>query len=67
MNFDNRSLAYNNEVALLVRNQAIGATMDSMFRADLLYASEIRLASFRRRSAMDKLLERVASVFATVL
>ena len=67
MNFDNRSLAYNNEVALLVRNQAIGATMDSMFRADLLYASEMRLASFRRRSAMDKLLERVASVFATVL
>jgi cardiolipin synthase len=67
MNFDNRSLAYNNEVALVVRDRAIGATMDSLFLADLRYAGEIELASFRRRSATTKLLERLASALATVL
>ena len=67
MNFDNRSLAYNNEVALLVRNQEIGATMDSLFGADLLRASEITLVGFRRRSVTAKLLERAASIVASVL
>ena len=66
-NFDNRSLAYNTEVALTVRNATIGATMDSLFLADLQYAEEIRLAAFRRRSRWIHLRERAASVLADLL
>ena len=67
MNFDNRSLAYNDEVALTVRDAIVGATMDSLFLADLQYAEEIRLAAFRRRSWWMHLRERAASVLADLL
>ena len=43
MNFDNRSLAYNNEVALLPRDAGLGATLDSLFLEDL--ASQTRSGS----------------------
>ena len=66
-NFDNRSLAYNTEVALTVRDTTLGATMDSLFLADLRYAEEIRLAAFRRRSWWMHLRERGASVLADLL
>lgn len=67
MKFDNRSLAYNTEVALTVRDATVGATMDSLFLADLQYAEEIRLAPFRRRSRWMHLRERAASVLADLL
>lgn len=67
MNFDNRSLAYNNEVALVVRDRAVGATMDSLFIEDLRFAEEISLASFRRRPWAARLMERAAGVLANVL
>jgi cardiolipin synthase len=67
MNFDNRSLAYNDEVALTVRDAKVGATMDSLFLADLGYAEEIRLAAFRRRSWWMHLRERSASILADLL
>ena len=67
MNFDNRSLAYNNEVALVVRDPIIGATMDSLFLGDLRFAQEITAARFRRRPLASKLLERAASAVARVL
>ena len=38
MNFDNRSLAFNNESNLVVLDSAFGAQMDSMFLDDLRYA-----------------------------
>lgn len=66
-NFDNRSLAYNTEVALTVRDATVGATMDSLFLADLEYTEEIRLAEFRRRSWWMHLRERGASLIADVL
>lgn len=66
-NFDNRSLAYNTEVVLTVRDAAVGATMDSLFLADLPYAEEIRIAAFRRRSWWMHLRERAASVLADLL
>lgn len=67
MNFDNRSLAYNNEVALVVRDRAVGATMDSLFLDDLRYAEEITAQHLRRRPLVLKLLQRVASTFADIL
>ena len=67
MNFDNRSLAYNNEVALVTRDLRVGAMLDSLFLDDLRYADEIRLAAFRRRPWTARLLERGASFIAGLL
>lgn len=66
-NFDVRSLAYNTEVALTVRDATIGETMDSIFVTDLRYAKEINLAEFRRRSWWMRVRERGASVLADLL
>ena len=67
MNFDNRSLAYNNEVALVTRDRRIGATLDALFLEDLRFADEIQLDEFRRRPWTTRLLERGASVVAGLL
>lgn len=67
MNFDNRSLAYNNEVALVARDSVLGATMDSLFFDDLRYADEIRLDSFRQRPWTARILERGASMLTNLL
>ena len=66
-NFDNRSLAYNNEVALVIRDSTIGASMDSLFLDDLRFADEIGLDAFRRRSWAQRLLERGARLLSGVL
>ena len=67
MNFDNRSLAYNDEVALVALDTAVAATMESLFFADLRFADEMRLDVFRRRPRTQRLLERAASVLASLL
>lgn len=67
MNFDNRSLAYNNEVALITRDRRVAGILDSLFLEDLRLADEIRLGSFRRRPWIMRLLERGANVIATLL
>ena len=67
LNFDNRSLAYNNEVAFLARDVRVGAVLDSMFREDLRFADEIRLETFRRRPWTDRVMEWGGSVIAGVL
>lgn len=48
MNFDNRSLAFNNETTLLVLDRRIVSGMDSMFLADLPLAHEMTLDEVRR-------------------
>jgi len=67
MNFDNRSLAYNNEVALVALDSTVGATMESLFLDDLRISDEIRLDDFGRRPNTQRLLEAAASVLANVL
>ena len=67
MNFDNRSLALNNESALVMHDQALGTAMDSLFLEDLRLAREITLRAFRRRPWTERLLERGASVLSRVL
>ena len=67
MNFDNRSLAYNNEVALLARDARLGAAVDSLFVEDLRFADEIRLDAFSRRPWIARVLERAASAIASLL
>lgn len=57
LNFDNRSLAFNNESELLALDPGVGATMDSIFMDDLRYAHEMKLETFRKRPWTGKLLE----------
>ena len=67
MNFDNRSLAYNSEVALVVRDERLGATLERLFQEDLNFAREILLPEFRQRPWRERLLERGASAVAGLL
>jgi cardiolipin synthase len=67
MNFDNRSLAFNNESNLVVLDAALGAQMQRTFGEDLRYSTEIRLDAFKRRPFGNKLLEWGASLLSRLL
>ncbi|MFN2567591.1 MAG: phosphatidylserine/phosphatidylglycerophosphate/cardiolipin synthase family protein [Gemmatimonadaceae bacterium] len=67
MNFDNRSLAFNNESNLVMLDSALGAQMQRTFLEDLHYAKEIRLEEFRRRPWRSKMLEKGASLISRLL
>jgi cardiolipin synthase A/B len=67
MNFDNRSLAFNNESNLVVWDSAVGAQMDTTFLEDLSYAREIRLQDFARRPLVERLIEMGASAVSRLL
>jgi cardiolipin synthase len=67
MNFDNRSLAFNDESNLLVLDDAFGATVREMFLDDLTRSKEITLDEFRRRPVKDRVLEWGASRMARIL
>src|SRR5205807_7954577 len=57
MNFDNRSLAFNNESLILTLDQRVGAQMDSIFMDDIRYSTEIKLDTFRKRPLTEKIIE----------
>lgn len=57
MNFDNRSLAFNNEAQVIALDHAVGQRMDSIFTDDLKYSREIKLETFRNRPLTSKVLE----------
>ena len=67
MNFDNRSLAYNDEVALVSFGADDAAALDSLFAGDLRFSQEIELGMFKRRSWTGRVLERAAGVLAGFL
>jgi cardiolipin synthase A/B len=67
MNFDNRSMAFNNESQLVVIDSVFGRQMDSTFLDDLKYATEITLPVWRQRSALSKIVERAAAVLSRLL
>ena len=67
MNFDNRSLAFNDESNLLVLDERFGRELHDVFLADLEHSREITLAEFRRRPARERVYEWVASRMARVL
>jgi cardiolipin synthase len=67
MNFDNRSLAFNNESNLVVLDSGFGAGMDSVFFDDLRHAKEIKLAEFKQRSVWNRLLEIGAVTLSRLL
>lgn len=67
MNFDNRSLAFNEESNLIVQDSAVAAVMRRKFEDDLRYSREIVLQQFAQRSFFAKALERMAGLVATLL
>ena len=67
MNFDNRSLALNDEATLVALDPRVGSTLDSLFRADLRYADEITAPAFARRPWWERPLERGATLLSRVL
>lgn len=67
MNFDNRSLALNDESTLMVLDPNVGQQMDAIFLDDLRYSEEITLDRFRQRSWLQRLAERAANLFTRLL
>jgi cardiolipin synthase len=67
MNFDNRSMALNDEATLMVLDRTAGANMDRIFLDDLRHAEEIRLEPFRRRSWFERLAEWGANSLTRLL
>ena len=67
MNFDNRSLALNDEATLLVLDPAFGARLEAVFHDDLTRAQAIDLAEFRRRPLYARLAERAANLVTPLL
>jgi cardiolipin synthase len=67
MNFDNRSLAFNDESNLLVLDDAFGAAVREMFLDDLTRSREVTLEEFRDRPRKERLLEWGAGLLARVL
>lgn len=64
MNFDNRSLALNDESTLMVLDPEFGQRMQEIFLEDLGCASEIELSAFRRRSRLVHIAEWAANLLA---
>jgi cardiolipin synthase len=67
MNFDNRSMALNDEATLMVLDRTGGQQMDRIFLDDLRHAEEITLDPFRRRSWLERLAEWGANSLTRLL
>jgi cardiolipin synthase len=67
MNFDNRSLSFNDESVLVALDRRVGAQMDSIFLNDIKSAKEIKLDEFRKRPLSGKILEWGAQKLRRVL
>ena len=67
LNFDNRSIAFNNESNIVTLDPGVGAKMDSIFVADLAHAKEITLAEFRERPRFRRMLEWGANLMSRLL
>ncbi len=61
-NFDERSLALNEECNLLVLDGDVTAQLDADFDEDLTHSEEIDLERFEDRGFLEKLAERVAGL-----
>jgi len=67
MNFDNRSLALNDESTLMVLDEPFGNQMEAVFHADLERAEEVSLQVFRKRSHFARVAEWGANLIAPLL
>jgi cardiolipin synthase len=67
MNFDNRSLSFNDESLLVALDPGVGAQMNSIFLDDIKSSQEIKLDEFRKRPLSNKILEWCAQKLRRVL
>lgn len=67
MNFDNRSIAFNNEAQIVALDPGVGQQMDQIFLDDLKYSEEIKLDTFRKRPWTGKVLEWGAQQLRRIL
>ncbi len=67
MNFDNRSLSFNDESLLVALDPAVGAQMNSIFMDDIKSSQEMKLDEFRIRPLSNKILEWCAQKLRRVL
>jgi cardiolipin synthase len=67
MNFDNRSVSFNEESNLVALDRRVGAEMDSIFMDDIKWSKEIKLDEFRKRPLSGKILEWGAQKLRRVL
>ena len=67
MNFDNRSLAFNNESNFVFLDAAFGAELNATFLDDLTRSKEITLAAFQQRPWHHRVLERGAGMLSRIL
>lgn len=67
MNADNRSMSFNEESNLVVLDEGIGQRMEALFHDDLRYSEEIELATFRKRSWIQRIGEHACHLVWRVL
>ena len=67
MNFDNHSLAFNDESVLVVFDRGFAASMDSVFVDDLRYAREMTPALLSGRSWAERAIEQGAKLLSRIL
>ncbi len=67
MNFDNKSLALNDEATLMILDRLVGQQMERIFVDDLSHAEEITLARFRERSWFQRVAENAAHLLTRFL
>jgi cardiolipin synthase len=67
MNFDNRSLALNDEVTLMVLDPGFGKRMEAMFRDDLTRSIAVDPVAFRKRSMFEHVKEWAADQITRLL
>lgn len=67
MNFDNRSLALNDESTLMILDPDVGQHMESVFTDDLAHSKEIDLATFQRRPWFEHIAEWGANLITRLL
>ncbi|MEO5588436.1 MAG: phospholipase D-like domain-containing protein, partial [Gemmatimonadaceae bacterium] len=67
MNFDNRSIAFNNESQIVALDAGVGQRLDEIFLDDITRSREMKLETFRKRSWKGRLLESVAQKLRRLL
>ena len=67
MNFDNRSMALNDEATLMVRDRTIGQQMNTIFLDDLRRSEQITAAGFGSRSWLQRMAEWAANLITRLL
>ena len=67
VNFDNRSMSFNDETTLMAVDDELGARMEQLFESDLRYSKEITAESHAARPLKEKLLEKGFSLMSRIL